>query len=80
MTNETVEFLPALPGEPNAEELLFGLRGVTHALQELAIVNDDDRDHIADLSLAAEALAKLLVHRMNNTCAEAIEADGEATA
>jgi hypothetical protein len=66
MKPETIEFLPARPGEPDASELLFALRGVAHALESDAVLHDDDRDYVADLAVAADCLARLLVHRMSN--------------
>jgi hypothetical protein len=66
MTPETIEFLAPPNGEPCAAMLLFALRGVTRALEQRVVINDDDGDTIGDLAVAADCLAKLLVHRMTN--------------
>jgi hypothetical protein len=79
MKFESIEFLPAGPGEPSASELLFALRGVARALESDAVLHDEDKDHIADLAVAADCLARLLVHRMSNcpVRVEAIKGEGE---
>lgn len=63
MTTETITFdQPA--DQPATAMLLFGLRGVCRALEERTVVNDADRETIGDLAVAADALAKMVVHRM----------------
>lgn len=66
MTPETLEFTSPRPGEPSAVVLLYGLAGVTAALEEVTTTGDGDREQIGNLACAADALAKLLVHRMAN--------------
>jgi hypothetical protein len=63
---ESIHFLPARPGEPDANALLFGLAGVAAALEEATTNCETDRDLIGHLAVAADALARTLLFRMGN--------------
>jgi hypothetical protein len=71
---ETIEFLPPAEGEPSAAELVYGLAGVTAALDHLTTMGADDGDLLGNVAVAANCLASLLVHRMAG-CPVGVPAD-----